>query len=82
MNQGGIESKEFIANLCPVGSSVIVDEDDEQTQDSYGRIIGVIYCNGVNLNEELVNSEFEYLSRGFCKTSEFAEDEWARKHGC
>ncbi len=79
---GGMESKEFIENLCPVGSTALVDEDDLQTNGSYGRILGVIYCNGVNLNEELVNSEFGYLSTGFCKTSEFAKDEWARKNGC
>ncbi len=79
---GGIESKEFIANLCPVGSSALVDEDDGQTQGSYGRIIGVIYCNGVNLNEELVESEFGYLTSTFCKSSEFKTHDWAREHGC
>ena len=79
---GGIESKEFIVNLCPVGSSVLVDEDDGQTQGSYGRIIGVIYCNGVNLNEELVDSEFGYLTSNFCESSEFKNHDWARKHGC
>ena len=79
---GGTESKEFIVNLCPVGSSVLVDEDDGQTQGSYGRIIGVIYCNGVNLNEELVDSEFGYLTSNFCESSEFKNHDWARKHGC
>ncbi len=78
----GDTAKAFIENLCPVGSIALVDEDDLQTKGSYGRILGVVYCNGMNLNEELVNSEFGYLSSGFCKTSEFAEEEWARKNGC
>jgi len=79
---GGIKSKEFIENICPVGSTVLVDEDDEQTQGSYGRIIGVIYCNGLNLNEELLTNGFGYLSSGFCNQSEFASNLWAKNYGC
>jgi len=78
----GPEARDFIENLCPVGSTALVDEDDGQTGESFGRIIGVIYCNEVNLNEELLDSEFGYLSSGFCNTSEFKDDDWARKHGC
>jgi len=78
----GPESREFIEEICPVGSTVLVDEDDGQTEGSYGRIVGVIYCNGVNLNEELVDSGLGYLSTGFCDRSEFASHAWAIKHGC
>ena len=53
---GGDTARELIEEICPVGSTATVDEDDGQTQGSYGRIVGVIYCNGVNLNEELVDS--------------------------
>jgi len=77
---GGIKSKEFIENICPVGSTVLVDEDDGQVQGSYGRIIGVVYCNGVNLNEELAGSEFGYLTSEFCGSSEFKTHDWARKY--
>jgi micrococcal nuclease len=45
---GGTDSRDFIDTICPVGSDVIVDEDDSQTEGSYGRIIGVVYCNGLN----------------------------------
>jgi len=77
---GGDTAREFIVEICPVGSTATVDEDDEQTQGSYGRIVGVIYCNGVNLNEELVDSGLGYLSTGFCDKSEFAND--SLKLGC
>ena len=79
---GGDTAREFIEEICPVGSTVLVDEDDGQTQGSYGRIIGVIYCNEVNLNEELVDSGLGYLSTGFCDKSEFANNNWTIKHGC
>jgi len=78
----GPQARNLIEEICPVGSTAIVDEDDGQTQGSYGRIIGVIYCNGFNLNEELVNSGLGYLSIRFCEISEFGNTDWAIKHGC
>ena len=79
---GGVDSKNFIDTICPVGSDVIVDEDDSQTEGSYGRIIGVVYCNGLNLNQELLDADLGYLENQFCDSSEFAEESWAIKHGC
>jgi len=78
----GITSRNLIDTICPVGSMALVDEDDGQTQGSYGRILAVVYCNGVNLNEELLDSGLGYLTSGFCDQSEFAGDYWAKKHGC
>ena len=81
-DSGGIESKDFIDSICPVGSTALIDEDDGQTEGSYGRIIGVIYCNGKNLNEELIKSGNGYLSSEFCSKSEFSNDIWAQNSGC
>jgi len=79
---GGVEATEFIQTICPVGSEVLVDEDDGQTQGSYGRIIGVIYCNGMNLNSELLDADLGYMEFRFCDISEFGNEYWAIKHGC
>jgi len=79
---GGIEAKNFVEQLCPIGSAAIVDEDDGQTQGSYGRIIGVIYCNAVNLNEAVLDAGHAWLSSGFCSQSEFSGEAWAQKYGC
>lgn len=79
---GGIEAKDFIDDKCPVNSTVLIDEDDGQTEGSYERIIGVIYCNGKNLNEELIESGHGYLTSGFCSRSEFSNQAWTQKHGC
>ncbi|MCH7647164.1 MAG: thermonuclease family protein [Thaumarchaeota archaeon] len=79
---GGVESRNFIQTICPIGSDVIVDEDDGQTGESFGRMIGVIYCNGMNLNAELLDADLGYLENRFCDSSEFASDPWAQKHGC
>jgi len=79
---GGIEAREFIETICSVGSIATVDEDDGQTQGSYGRILGVVYCNGFNLNEDLLDVGHGYLISDFCKDSEFENESWAQKHGC
>jgi len=79
---GGVEARNFIEDICPVGSSALVDEDDGQTEGSYGRIVGVIYCNGVNLNEAVLDDGLGYLSSGFCYKSEFKTHAWAQRHGC
>ncbi len=78
----GVEATEFIQKICPVGSEVLVDEDDGQTQGSYGRIIGVIYCNGMNLNSELLDADLGNIEFRSCDISEFGNTDWAIKHGC
>ena len=79
---GGYEAQEFIDDICPVGSNALVDEDDGQTEGSHGRIVAVIYCNGMNLNKELLDAKLGHLETQFCKDSEFADTDWAIKHGC
>lgn len=79
---GGIDSKNFIETLCPVGSTVVVDEDDGQMSGSFGRIIGLVYCNDVILNKELLDANLGYLEKRFCDSSEFSNTKWALKHGC
>ena len=79
---GGIDSRNFIETLCPVGSEVTIDEDDGQVLGSYGRIIGLIYCNDVILNQELLDANLGYLEDRFCDSSEFSTTTWAQKHGC
>ena len=80
--EGGIKAKEFLENVCPIGSTVLVDEDDEQTQGSFGRILAVIYCNDMNLNEAVLDVGLATISTSFCSYSEFSNSAWAKKHGC
>lgn len=76
------QARSFIENICPVGSKVLVDEDDGQTEGSYDRIIGVIYCNNLNLNEEILEVGHAEILTSFCSKSEFADEPWVQKFGC
>src|SRR5438445_7465856 len=76
---GYTEAKQFTAQTCPVGSSALVDEDDGQTGGSYGRMIALVYCGGVNLNAALLSSGNAVLVTYYCSVSEFADEPWT---GC
>ena len=84
-NNGWEEAKEFISSLCPLGSGAIVDPDDGQTEGSYGRDVGIVYCyNGdgkgyKNVNLELVENNLAIVDKYYCNVSEFAGEEWT---GC
>lgn len=77
-NESGYnESKEFASSICPVGSKAIVDEDDGQTEGSYGRIVAVVYCEKINLNARMVTNEHVTIDKRYCNVSEFANEDWA-----
>lgn len=78
----GEKAREFIGDICPIGSEALVDEDDGQTEGSYGRIVAVIICNGRNLNSEILDANLGHIASEFCSKSEFSETIWAQKHGC
>ena len=78
----GGQSLNFVEQVCPVGSTVVVDQDDDQLEDKYGRMLGVVYCNDLNLNKELLDSGLGDLYSAFCDQSEFSTHSWAIKHGC
>jgi len=79
---GGLEAKQFVEQICPVGSKALVDEDDGQTEGSYGRMIAVIYCNGINLNEAVLEADHAEITTFYCSKSEFSSEAWAQKYGC
>ena len=76
------QAQYYIETICPIGSKVLVDEDDGQTQGSFGRIIAKIYCNELILNEEILEVGHAEILPQFCEVSEFAQESWAKKHGC
>ncbi len=81
---GGAEAAEFVMNICQEGSRALIDEDDGQTEGSYGRLIGVVYCksNNWNINAELIKKGFATIYEKYCNVSEFANENWVKKYGC
>lgn len=70
-------AKTFVKDLC-LGKQAEVDIDDGQRGgDAYGREIGVVYCDGVNINSELLDKDLASMYTEYCDISEFANDRWA-----
>ena len=80
--EGFLEATEFTANLCPVGSSIIIDQDDLQPYDKYDRLVGKVFCGEKILNSELLYNNHANILTSYCKTSEFSGESWAKEFGC
>lgn len=72
----------FTEQLCPVGSIVLVDQDDLQPFDTYNRMMAVVYCGDKNLNAELIYSKNAVIISRYCEVSEFSNEDWAKIDGC
>lgn len=79
---GGFEATNFIYQNCPVGSQVILDQDDLQLYDNYGRMLAVAWCHSKRLNEEIIAQGYANIYYEFCSQSEFGDDNWAVRLGC
>jgi micrococcal nuclease len=73
------EVTQFVVKLN-LGESAEVDIDDGQRRGSFGREIGVVYCDGKNLNEQLMDNNLGIIDTGFCKKSEFSNEKWAKPY--
>ena len=78
----GKTAKQFVESFCPVGSPALVDQDDLQKVDAFGRVLGLVKCRYVNLNQALLESNLAVIETKFCPESEFRNEDWALKFGC
>jgi DNA-binding beta-propeller fold protein YncE/endonuclease YncB( thermonuclease family) len=78
VGETGFDSaKDFVENLC-LDKNGQVDIDDGQRQGSFGREIGVVYCDGININSQLMSKGYALITSEFCDVSEFANEAWAK----
>ena len=81
MNELGYnEAKDFLSQTC-LDKPITIDPDNNQDL-SYGRVVALIYCDGLNINEAIVASGFADICKSFCGKSEFGNSRWAQKYGC
>lgn len=81
---GYTQAKEFVETNCRVGTHAMVDEDDGQKSGSYGRMIGLVFCQnlGPSLNKAILTSGNAEILTQYCGVSEFSGKDWARQNGC
>jgi micrococcal nuclease len=78
----GPASTARLKQLCPVGSTAELDVDDRQVRDRYGRLVAVVTCGGINVNEAMIRDGYAELYDDYCSRSEFGDDAWAITAGC
>jgi len=76
------KQKEFVEKICPIGSDVLVDEDDGQVGSSYDMIVGKVFCKGIMLNEEILKEGIGGINSIQCSQSEFKDELWVKNYGC
>jgi hypothetical protein len=85
---GYTEAIDFLQSICGMGTTALVDEDDEQKEGSFDRLIGLVYCGNDNinnkksLNELLLERGYAVVYQDFCNISEFSSNSWAQRYGC
>jgi endonuclease YncB( thermonuclease family) len=80
--RAGPGATESLRELCPVGSTALVDQDDLQRTDDYGRMLAVVWCGEKRVNEAVIHAGRARLYRRFCRQSEFGLEPWAVALGC
>ena len=74
------EARNFTTEQC-LDKNAEVDPDNNQGL-TYGRTVAVVYCEGVNVNEAILDNGFADIYQDFCDVSEFADSSWAQENGC
>jgi hypothetical protein len=77
INQPGYDrAREFVESLC-LGKKGELDVDSGQRRgDRYGREVGVVYCDGINMNDKLMSNNLARILVQFCDITEFANQNW------
>ena len=71
--EGYKEAKEF-KKLCLDKKGEVDIDDGERRGDRYGRDIGVVFCDSINVNKELMDNNLPRIYTEYCDVSEFKNE--------
>lgn len=86
--EGGPEATAYLGYLCPVGSEALIDQDDEQKYDRFGRMVAVVWCGdirsiyAIRSNERMITEGYATLYVSFCRITSAGKEDWAIALGC
>lgn len=69
-------AKQFVESIC-LGKKGELDVDSGQRRgDRHGREVGVVYCDGINVNDKLMSNKMAKILVQFCDITEFSNENW------
>ena len=78
--EGYMKAKKLVQSLCLNKKGEVDIDDGQRRGDRYGREVGVVYCDGINLNKALMENNLAIIYSKYCDISEFSNEEWAKPH--
>ena len=78
--EGYMNAKNFVQDLCLNKNGEVDIDDGQRRGDRYGREIGVVYCDKININEQLMKNNLAKIYTEYCDVSEFAKENWAKSY--
>ena len=74
------EAKNFVTNVCLNKKGEVDIDDGQRRGDRYGREVGVVYRDGINLNKALMENNLARIYTEYCDISEFKNEKWAKPY--
>jgi micrococcal nuclease len=78
--EGYMDAKKLLQNLCLNKKGEVDIDDGQRRGDRYGREVGVVYCDGTNVNKALMENSLAIIYSRYCDISEFSNEEWAKPY--
>jgi len=78
--EGYMEAKKLVQKLCLNKKGEVDIDDGQRRGDRYGREVGIIYCDGINVNKALIENNLAIIYSRYCEISEFSNEEWAKPY--
>ena len=69
-------AKHFVESLCLEKKGELDVDSGQRRGDRYGREVGVVYCDGVNVNDKLMANKMARILVEFCGITEFSNENW------
>ena len=77
INQPGYDrAREFVESLCLGKKGELNVDSGQRRGDRHGREVGVVYCDGINMNDKLMSNNLARILVQFCDITEFANENW------
>jgi len=67
----GLECKEYLKHAISIAKVVVIQTEKPDSSEKYGRILGTLFLDGVNLNQQMIDKGYAWGYDGGTKKKDF-----------